>query len=139
MANAFYNLGKKEIANGSIDLLNDTIIAVLVSSGYAFDADHDYLSTPAANELSGSGYARKTLGTKTLVEDDANDRAEFDAADLAYTAINAGTADALIIAKNSGADATSTLIAYIDEGFPIVTNGSNLDIAWNSEGILWFS
>ena len=34
-------------------------------------------------------------------------------------------------------DTDAVLIAYIDSGgFPVVTNGGDLTIAWNAEGIL---
>ena len=150
MASIIYNRAKKEIMDGTIDLLADTIKAMLVTSSYVADPDNDFVDAGGANdpvdhELSGTGYAagwagagRKTLASKTATEDDANNRAEFLAANLAWTAINAGTAAAVIIFKNGTSDdTTSKLIAYIDSGgFPIVTNGGDLNITWNAEGIL---
>ncbi len=145
-----YNLAKKEMLDGTIDLLTDTIKVMLVTSSYVANADDDLVDAGGANdavdhELSGTGYTagwsnsgRKTLGTKAISEDDPNDRAEFDAADLTWSAINAGTAAAAILIKEGGADdTTSRLIAYIDTGgFPIVTNGGDLNVNWNAEGIL---
>lgn len=145
-----YNLAKKELLDGTIDLLVDTIKVMLVTSSYVANADDDVVDAGGANdavdhELSGTGYVagwgaagRKTLGTKAIAEDDPNDRAEFDAADLVWSAINAGTAAAAIIIKEGGAnDTTSRLIAYIDTGgFPITTNGGDLNVNWNAEGIL---
>ena len=150
MASIVYNRAKKEIMDGTIDLLADTIKAMLVTSSYVANPDHDFVDAGGANdpvdhELSGTGYAagyagagRKTLASKTATEDDANNRAEFGAANLAWTAINAGTAAAVIIFKNGVSDdTTSKLIAYIDSGgFPITTNGGDLNVTWNVEGIL---
>ena len=152
MANSYFNRGKNEIFNGSIDLLTDTIKVMLVTSSYTFNADDDFLDNGGANdptdhELSGTGYqagfagtGRKTLSNKAVNLDDANDRSEFDnTVDLTWTAINAGTAAAAIVYKHLTSDAASVMIAYIDtSGFPIVTNGGDLTLAFNAEGILQF-
>lgn len=140
MASAVYAKGLTGILNGDIDVLTDTLVAILVTSGYSLDNDDDFVSdlTPASNELSGAGYSRATLASKAVAEDDTNNRATFDAADVVWTGINAGTAAAVVIAKNSGADATSVLIAYIDTGgFPVATNGGDLTIQWNASGIFY--
>jgi len=141
-----YNSFKALEADGTIDLLTDTIKVMLVSSGYSADDAHDYVSDgPGANELSGTGYVtgyegagRKTLASKTVVEDDTNNRAEFNAAPVTWTSIDAGTAAACILIRErpSTGDTMSELIAYIDSGFPVVTNGGDFTITWNTEGIL---
>ena len=152
MAALVYNRAKKEIMDGTIDLLTDTLKIMLVTSSYVADTDHDFVDEAGANdpidhELSGSGYTagfggsgRKTLSSNAVSEDDANDRAEFDdTADITWTAINAGTAAAAILYKHNTSDTDSVLIAYIDTGgFPVVTNGGDLTIQWNAEGILQF-
>lgn len=143
MASFVYNTAKRKLLDGTLDLTNDVIRAMLVTSGYTANADHDFVSdlTPGSNELSGTGYARITLSSKAFSTDDANDRGEFDAADLTWNAINAGTAAALIIYKQTGgSDATPAdddLIAHIDTGgFPITTNGGDLTIQVNAEGLI---
>ncbi len=152
MATIVYNRAKKEIMDGTIDLLTDVLKIMLVNSGYVANADHDFVDEAGANdpidqELSGTGYdpgfagsGRKTLSGKAVSEDDANDRAEFDdTGDITWTGINAGTAAAAILYKHLTSDAASVLIAYIDSGgFPVVTNGGDLTIQWNAEGILQF-
>lgn len=152
MASLVYNRAKKEILDGTIDLLTDTLKIMLVTSAYVVDADDTFVDMSGANdpideELSGTGYAagfagagRKTLSGKGVSQDDANDRAEFDdTADITWTGISAGTAAAAILYKHNTADTDSVLIAYIDTGgFPIVTNGGDLTIQWNAEGILQF-
>jgi len=139
MADLAFNLGKKEILDNSIALLTDDIRVMLITSAYTPNANDDFISDGArAAELSGAGYTAngEALASKTIVEDDPNNRAEFDSADNTFTGIDAGTAAAAVIYKNTGVDTTSTLIAYIDSGgFPIVTNGGDLTITWNAEGI----
>ena len=151
MANIVYNRAKKELLDGTLDLVSDVIQIMLVTASYVANANDDFVDEAGANdpidhELTGTGYAagyagagRKTLAAKAFAEDDPNNRGEFDdTADITWTAINAGTAAAaVLIKKGSADDTTGLLIAYIDQGgFPVVTNGGDLTIQWNAEGIL---
>lgn len=143
MASLVYNVGKTKIMNGGIDLLTSNIRVMLVDSGYTPDADDAHMgiaSGPVAQELSGTGYTAdgELLSNKAVNQDDTNDRAEFDdTVDLTWTSISAGTADAAVVYYDSGTASTSWPICYIDTGgFPVVTNGGDLTIQWNAEGIL---
>lgn len=150
MASLVYNLAKKELLDGSLDLDTDVIKVMLVTSSYVANADNDFVDQAGANdpidhELTGTGYAagfgnsgRKTLASRAVTEDDANDRGELDAADITWTGIDAGTAAAAIMFRAGTSDDTDALlIAYIDTGgFPVVTNSGDLTIQWNAEGIL---
>ncbi|MBL4871768.1 MAG: hypothetical protein JKX72_12550 [Robiginitomaculum sp.] len=93
------------------------------------------------DEMDGANYARKTFASQTLTKDAPNNRSEFDADDITYTALGAGTrqvAGALIYLHVTN-DADSPAIAYIDDGgFPIIANGGDVTIQWNGEGILHF-
>jgi len=151
MANKWYTKGLGSIMSGAVDLDTDTIKVMLVTSSYTFNVDDDFISsgagTPGGSELSGTGYTagfggagRKAITTKTVTLDDTNNRAVFDGDDVAWTAINAGTAAAAILVKEVTTDADSILIAYIDTAtpaFPIVTNGGDVTIQWATTGILW--
>jgi hypothetical protein len=145
-----YNLFKKMSADGSLNLLTDTIKVMLVGSTYTANADHDYVNPSTyLQELGGTGYAggyggsgRKTLASKTINESDANDWASFTAAPVTWTAINAGTIAAAVIIRERAAtgDTMSELIGYVDTGgFPVVTNGGDITITWNANGILTLS
>jgi hypothetical protein len=142
-----FNLAKKLIADGTIDLLTDTIKIMLVGSTYTANADQDYVNPSSyQTELGGTGYAggyggsgRKTLASKVITEDDTNDRAEFVAAPVTWTSINAGTAAGALIIRERAAtgDTMSELIGYVDSGgFPVTTNGGDFTITWSVEGIL---
>lgn len=138
-----YNLFKSLNAKGDLDLLNDNIRIMLVDSSYVANQDDDKVDAGGANdpidaELSGAGYCRITLAGRTIVEDDANDRAEYDADDVTWPGLNAGTADAALIIKESAiGDTQSILIMQVNTGgFPITTNGGDLTIQFNAEGIL---
>jgi hypothetical protein len=89
-------------------------------------------------ELSGTGYTAggDNLTTATVAYDAGNDRVEFDADNAAWTAIDAGTAAQATVLKDTAVDTTSPVICHVDSGgFPIVTNGGDLTITWNAEGI----
>lgn len=145
MASLVYNLGKSEIMDGSIDFSGDTIKIMLVDSSYVADDAHDYIDDggaddPIDHELSGTGYNQggETLSNLAVTEDDTNNRAELDnSVDITWTGIDAGTAAGAIVYKVGTFDTNSTMICYIDTGgFPVVTNGGDLTIQFNAEGIL---
>ena len=139
MANFLYNSAKTGFVNGTIDWDDSTIKAMLVKDTYTPDKDHKFVAdvTPASNELSDASYSRKTLQNKTVTQDDVNDVAKVDSDDLTWTAINAGTAAGMVIYKENTGDADNVLIAYInDGGFPVTTNGGDLIMEFNAEGII---
>jgi hypothetical protein len=134
MASGWFNSGKRDILDGTIDLGADTIKVMLVNASYTPDADHDFIADVVANELSGTGYAggfagsgRKTLASKSFSTNTASDFTYFTAAALTWTAINAGTAAYLIIVKEITNDADSRLIAWVDFT-DVVTNGGDLTL-----------
>lgn len=139
MANASYNIAKKKFLDGALSFASADLRVLLVTSGYTFNADHDFIAdlTPGSNELSGTGYARKTLAGKATTTDDTNDRAEGDCDDIAYTAINAGTAAMMILYVQVTNDADSYLVGKFDTGgFPLITNGGDATVQINAEGLL---
>lgn len=142
MASGWYNSGKRDIFDGTIDLVNDTIKVMLVDNDYTPNADHDFVDDVSAEELSGTGYTggfggsgRKTLAGKAFATDLANDRAEFTANAITWTAINAGTARYAIFIKEITNDAASRLLFFLDlGGSGVVTNGGDLTVTANAEG-----
>lgn len=151
-ASFVYNTAASDMWQDIIDLLNDTIKMGLSTSVHTVDRDDDFLDDGTASdfssgELSGTGYVagfggagRKTLGSKTITADKTNDRAEFDCADVTWTAINAGTAAQATVMKEITNDPASKLIANIDTGgFPVVTNGGDLTFQVNAEGLIQLS
>jgi hypothetical protein len=126
MANALYGKGKEKLLSGSINLPTDTIKVALVSSAYTANLSTDeFLSTISGFVLG----TAQTLGTKTVT------LGVFDAADPIFSAVAGGsTAKALVIYKDTGSAATSPLLAYIDTitGFPLATNGGDIQIVFDS-------
>jgi hypothetical protein len=137
-----YQSGLMKCLDGTIVLLTDTIKALLVSDAYTPNKDHDFVSE--VTEISGaSGYTggfggagRKTLASKTLTVDDANDRFVFDAADVSYGALGTGaTIGGLVVCKEITNDAASPIIARCG-CTDTPTNGSPVTYQFDSVGIL---
>lgn len=133
MANLVTNKAKFDIMKN--DLSAVTLKVMLLTSSYTPAATHNFVSDCVANELSGAGYARKTLASVTITEDDTNGVAYLDAADVTWTAINAGTAKYIALFRSTGVDSTSPLYGVIDIT-SLVTNGSDVTITWPATGIL---
>lgn len=133
MANALYAKGKEKILSGSINLPSDTIKASLLSSSYTANLSTDeFWSGISANLLNTS----QTLGSKTVTA------GVFDAADVTFTAVTAGsTVKAVVIWKDTGTPSTSPLLVYIDTitGFPLATNGGDITITWDNGSYKIFS
>lgn len=153
MASFAYGRGVLRLIIGNaqtttIDWPNDaTIKAALSTSTHVPNKDDTFMDDGGADdlidgELSGTGYTTggDALGTQTVAYDTVNDRVEFDAADAAWTAINAGTAAQATVQKHTGTATTSPVLCNVDTGgFPVTTNGGDLTIQWNAEGILQIS
>lgn len=143
MASITTNGGRKRIFDGSVDLLADTIKVLLLSASYTPNKDHEFVSDVSTYELSGTGYVggyegsgRKTLANKTVTKDDSADVAKFDADDVVWTAINAGTAAYAAIVKEVTDDAHSPVVAIVDLSPDVVTNGGDLTVQWGADGIM---
>lgn len=152
MASFVYNKAAEELNNGTINLLTDTIKTVLVNSTYTAARTDLVADAGGANdvvdaEINVTGYTRgwggagrKSLASKTVAVDQANNRAEFDAADLTWTALGSGaTIAAMVLVKEGGAnDTTTRLIAYLDVT-DTATNGGDIGFTFDAEGIIQFS
>lgn len=146
MASITTNKGRTLIVDGTINLLTATIKVMLLGTAYTPNKDHNFVSDLGAVELSGTGYTagfngsgRKTLSSKTVTKDDTNDLAIFDAADITWTGINAGTAAYAAVIKENTSDSDSPVIAIIDLSPDVVTNGGNFTCSWGALGIIKFA
>jgi len=71
--------------------------------------------------------------------DDGNDRAEFDADAVTWTALGVGTrttAGVLVYKYVDGTDANDLPIAYVEFASPVTHDGTDFIIQWSAEGIL---
>lgn len=133
MANALYRLGAQKILSGEIDLADDTIVARLVKNTYAQNlATDEFLSS--VTKITGS--TDVTLTGKSVTS------GVFDADDITFAAVPSGeTSEGVVLAKWTGSEATSPVIAYIDviTGFPVITGGTDVVIQWDNGAYKIFS
>lgn len=126
MANALYGKGKEKLLTAAINLFSDTIKVALLSSAYSPNLITDEFHSGISANILGTP---QTLGSKTIT------LGVFDAADITFAAVTAGsTASRLVIYKDTGLSASSPLLAVIDTitGFPLATNGGDIQVVWDS-------
>jgi len=126
MSNGFFTFGLSEIINSNIDLLSDTIKAVLIDAAdYTVDLanDQDFADVDVAARVSSTTLASKSLSGSI-----------FDAADAVFSAVSGDSCEAVLIYKDSGVESSSTLIAYIDTaiGLPITLVGDDVTLQFDN-------
>ena len=131
-----YNNALLQIVKGALDIENDVVEVLLVSSSYTFNPAHTTVSQ-ITNELvndTGTGYERKEVaGIAATIE--SGDRVKVAANNVTYTAINTtANARAAVIYKKVTNDADSPLICYL-QGLELATNGSDIELRMPDEGI----
>ena len=133
MANALYAKGKEKILAAAINFVDDTIKVALVKNTYPQDLTNDEFFSAIATYVVGTP---QTLASKTITN------GVFDAADVTYTTVPAGsTLEGVVIYKDTGVAGTSALLAYVGDitGFPLATNGGDITIAWSNGAYKIFS
>lgn len=145
MASQVYNEFKRASAAGEIDLdaTGDDIRIQLVMTDSTCDTENDgivnIVDFTTLDEMDGANYVVKALTGEVVNKDDANDRAEFDADDVTYTALGNGARNILGILLYKfvdGTDANDLVIAFIEFAVSQAPGGSDFIITWNAEGIL---
>ena len=121
MANTLYDYCRQRFLEAQINWMTDTVKVILVStSAYTPQtAVHQYLADiPISARIAGP----VTLTAKATTGGAA------DAADCTFTSVSGATINAIVIYKDTGTEATSPLIAYIDTatGLPITPNGGDI-------------
>lgn len=130
MANVLYDFGRNEFLEGNIAWTTDDIKVVLVDGAdYTpnTSTDEDLADIPVGGRVATSA----NLSGKTAVGGTA------DAADVTFTSVTGDQSEYLVIYKDSGVEATSTLIALIDTatGLPVTPNGGDITVTWSGSGI----
>lgn len=132
MASGLYNRGFPEWGAWT----TSTYRALIVTSSYTFNADHDYVAN-LTNEITASGYARATIAGKTVTIDDTNDRAVFGSSDPSFGTPASQSPAGVVLYRLVTSDADSILMAYIDvTGSAVTFNGSTATytvpaLGWN--------
>jgi hypothetical protein len=122
MANGFYVKGAEKILAPIIGgaALTGTLKAMLVKNTYVQNlAVDEFVSQISAHRVG----ADQLLGSKSVAG------GRLDAADPVFAAVAVGsTAEALVLYMDTGDEATSPLLMYLDQavGFPKVTDGGDI-------------
>lgn len=148
------NTLKSALLQADADLVNDTIRVALFNNtiSYTFSVDDhdtvgDVLDGSVAEEFGGSGgsgYSRQTVSSQTVSTDDGGDRGFFTAANLSWSDLDGEEIQGVIIYKQVGGDDTTPnddqIITVVDDSdagdLPLPTNGSAVELNWDSNGIL---
>jgi hypothetical protein len=127
MANTLYDKGRELFLTGQINWLTDTIKVILVdTANYTANfSTHHYVSSVGAQARIGQ---IATLSGKSATAGAA------DAADSTFTSVSGASIEAIVIYKDTGDEATSPLLAYIDTatGLPITPNGGDIIVTWDN-------
>ncbi len=132
--NFVYPKARQAFAAGDLDWDAHTFKVQPVTSAYApgSTTTDDFLNDIASGSRVGAlspALAGKTNANGTLDADDVT-IAELSAA---------GTITAIVLVRDTGSEATSQLVAYIDTvsaGLPFTPDGSDFVIMWAAAGIL---
>ena len=127
MANTLYDFARQRFLESQINWMTDTIKVLLVDTGAYTPqtAVHQYLADiPISARIAGP----VTLTSKATTGGAA------DAADVTFTSVTGASIESIIIYSDSGTEATSPLIAYIDTatGLPITPNGGDIIVTWDN-------
>ena len=128
MANTLYDAARQRFLEAQINWMTDTVKVILVDTGaYTPQTSiHQYLADiPVSARIAGP----VTLTAKATTGGAA------DAADVTFTSVSGTSIEAIIIYIDTGTEATSPLIAYIDTatGLPITPNGGDIIVTWDEK------
>ena len=110
----FVNAYKKKVFDGGIDLANDTIKAMFLTSSHTNDIDaHEFIDDVSTNEVSASGsYSAGGITLSiTTSQDNTDDEGVADATDFSVTSFT-GSVRTICYYKDTGTPATSPIIAF---------------------------
>jgi hypothetical protein len=130
MASGLYSKAKQDLADGNLIWrtgTSQTFKVVLVDTNdYTVNLSaHDFLDDIPA----GARVATATIANPT----NANGVCNGD--DITFSAVSGDVSEALVIYRDSGNEATSPLIAYIDtvaSGLPVTPNGGDITVTWDN-------
>ena len=127
MANTLFDYARQRFLEAQINWMTDTIKVILVDTGaYTPQTSvHQYLADiPISARIAGP----VTLTSKATTGGAA------DAADCTFTSVTGASIEAIVIYKDTGTEATSPMIAYIDTatGLPITPNGGDIIVTWDN-------
>lgn len=125
MASKAYDAVLTSLMTAQMDLAAGAIKAILVKSSYVFSASDANLSDISVGNRAST--APVALAGKTVVA------GVFDASDTNFTSVPSGsTVSGAIVFKDTGFEATSTLVAYEEFTSTVLSNGGDITVVWDN-------
>ena len=155
MALIVYNEAKYFLSTKQLNLRDDVLKAMLVTQGYIPDPNQKFVDdgtiiSPNQFEVAGTGYVggfggsgRKLISNKSVIRDTETFRIRLFGDNVSWSPLAVGIVGGILVIRegttSSDSDSNALLIGYTNEGgFPIPTDGGELQIRWNINGILAF-
>lgn len=128
---------KVDVMKGNVDLDTDTIKVMLVTSAYTPDQDAHTKLSDITNEVTGTGYTAggATLASKTVTQDNTNDKGVMDCADITWSTSTITARGAVLYKSRGGASSSDELIAYYDFGTDKSSVAADFTITINTSGL----
>ena len=145
MAQVVYNVKLKALLDGTFDFETADIRVLLLEANTDINPDDAnvgaVLGRAGTTELTSSGYSRQALASQTVTQDDVNNKAVFDAADVTFSTVDQAaseTVTGVLVFVHDTDDAGSTPLFFDDTltGLPLTPNGSDITITWHADGII---
>lgn len=124
--NHVYPKALEAMLQGDVDVVGGTVKVVAVSAAYVYSTGHEHLDDVDAD-------ARLATATLTVTGVTGG---RVDADDFTLSSVPTGdTLTGLIVYQDTGSEATSTLLAYIDRKADTVpisvgTNDGDINVTW---------
>ena len=125
--NSLYGKGREGFLGGDIDWDADTIKVIAVdTAAYTVSIDVDEFLSAIAVGARIAVSAALTAKTKAL--------GIAGAANVIFSAVSGPSVEAIAIYQDTGSEATSRVIAYIDTatGLPVTPNGGDINLNWDA-------
>lgn len=120
----------------------DDIRLALLMTNTTADTEQDTIffmdDFTTLDECDGANYVRKALASEAVATDLTNDRAEFDADDVTWSALGNGTRaiNGVLVFKHVTDDTDSIPIAWFEFSPTQNPGSSDFSLIWSAEGIL---
>lgn len=129
MANSLFDWARQGFLSGAILWDANSIKVLLVTGGYSPNLNSTVYRASAFAAGAGVIWSSTVALSSTTVASGV-----ADALDHTLTTVTGNSASAMVIYQDTGASATSRLIAFIDTatGLPVTPNGGDITIQWDN-------
>ena len=133
MADLIYNKFKEYMADGTMDLDNDTFKIMLTTSTYTPAATHS-VKADVTNEISGDGYTAGGATLQNVTWTESSGTVTLDATDVSWTSATF-TARYAVIYDDTPASPLDPLVCLIDFGTDKSVTAGTFTIQFHANGI----